>query len=215
MTVPGARRGQHPPNYGRKFPAEVLTAEEVGRLMDACPRRGAAGMRNRALIVVLWRGGLRTAEALALELRDVDRQAGTVVVRHGKGNRRRIVGIDPPAFAVLEQWLQVRQQLGVPRGRTVFCTITKGNLGQPLGHAYWREAIKRLGRKAGIEKRVHSHGLRHTHAVELMREGVPVLVISRQLGHSNLAITEHYLNHLHPLEVVDAMQRRAWPLPGE
>jgi len=212
ITMPGHRAGEHPANYGRKLPAEVLTAAEVGRLINACPRRGPGGIRNRALIVVLWRGGLRSAEALALELRDVDEQAGTLTVRHGKGNRRRVVGLDPPAFAVLEQWLSVRRRIGVPRGAPVFCTITAGNLGRPLGAAYWRQAITKLGHKAGIEKRVHSHGLRHTHAVELMRERVPLLVISRQLGHSSLAITQQYLDHLEPGEVVAAMQSRAWPL---
>jgi site-specific recombinase XerD len=212
VTLPGYRAGEHPPNYGLKLPAEILTAAEVGRLMDACARRTPGGVRNRALIVVLWRGGLRTAEALDLELRDVDPDAGTLTVRHGKGNRRRIVGLDPPAFAVLEQWLRVRRELGVPRGAPVFCTITSTNLGRPLGGSYWRQAIKRLGAQAGIEKRVHSHGLRHTHAVELMREGVPLLVISRQLGHSSLQITQQYLDHLEPGEVVAAMQHREWPL---
>jgi integrase len=212
VTLPGYRAGEHPANYGLKLPAEVLTAAEVGRLMAACARRGAGGLRNRALICVLWRGGLRAAEAIALELRDIDREAGTLTIRHGKGNSRRVVGLDPPAFAVLEQWLELRRKLGVPRGAVVFCTITAGNLGRPFGAAHWRETIKRLGVKAGIEKRVHSHGLRHTHAVELMREGVPLLVISRQLGHSNLAITQRYLDHLEPGEVVAAIQARDWPL---
>jgi site-specific recombinase XerD len=213
VTTPGYRKGQRPPNHGQKFPAEILTPAEVARLMDACPRRGPSGIRNRALIVVLWRGGLRTQEALDLELRDVDRDAGTLTVRHGKGNRRRVVGFDPAAFAVLEQWLQARAKLGVPRGAKVFCTITRGNIGQPLSGGYWRETIKRLGRKAGIEKRVHSHGLRHTHATELRREGVDLVVIQRQLGHSSLGVTARYLDHLAPTEVVDKMRARHWPLP--
>lgn len=211
VTMPGYRRGEHPPNYGLKFPAEILTAPEVGQLLGACARRGPSGLRNRALIVVMWRAGLRSAEALALELRDVDREAGTVTVRHGKGNKRRTVGMDPTAFAVVEQWLAVRARLGVPRGAPVFCTVSQPNVGRPLGAAYWREAIKRLGVKAGIEKRVHSHGLRHTCAVELMREGVPLLVISRQLGHSSLAVTQQYLDHLEPGELVGVMRARAWP----
>jgi site-specific recombinase XerD len=210
VTLPGYRAGEHPPNYGLTLPAEILTVAEVGRLMDACARRGPGGIRNRALIVLLWRGGLRSAEALALELRDVDRDAGTLTIRHGKGNRRRVVGLDPPAFAVLEQWLAVRSSLGVPRGAPVFCTITAGNRGRPLSASYWRQAITKLGVKAGIEKRVHSHGLRHTHAVELMREGVPLLVISRQLGHSSLSITQRYVDHLEPGEVVATMQARRW-----
>lgn len=214
VTLPGHNAGQHPPNYGRTFPAEVLSAAEIRRLIAACGR-GRGGMRNRALIVVLWRGGLRCQEALDLELRDVDRDAGTVTIRHGKGNRRRVVGLDPPAFAVLEQWLEHRTGLGVPRGSKVFCTITRPNVGDPMSGSYWREAIKRLGVRAGIEKRVHSHGLRHTLAVELMREGVPLLVIQRQLGHSSLQITERYVNHLEPGELIDVMRARTWPLHDE
>lgn len=212
VTQPGYNAGQRPPNYGLKFPAEVLTPDEIGRLIAACPRRGPSGLRNRALIVLLWRGGLRCQEALDLELRDVDQSAGTITVRHGKGNRRRVVGLDPPAFAVLELWLVARGELGVPRGSKVFCTITAGNIGRPMGAGYWREAIKKLGVKAGIEKRVHSHGLRHTHATELMREGTSLLVISRQLGHSSLGITQRYVDHLEPAEVVQTMQHREWPL---
>jgi integrase len=214
VTLPGHNAGQKPPNYGRTFPPEVLTAREIERLMTACGR-GPGGLRNRALIVVLWRSGLRCQEALDLELRDVDREAGTLTVRHGKGNRRRVVGLDPPAFAVLEQWLDARGDLGVPRGSKIFCTITRPNIGSPLSGSYWREAIKKLGLRAGIEKRVHSHGLRHTLAAELMREKVPILHISRQLGHSNLAITQRYVDHLEPGEVIQAMQARAWPLAHE
>ena len=211
VTLPGHNAGQHPPNYGRSYPAEVLTAAEIRRLIAAAGR-GPGGLRNRALIVVLWRAGLRCAEALALELRDIDRDAGTLTVRHGKGNRRRVVGLDPPAFAVLEQWLDARGVLGVPRGSKVFCTITQPNIGLPMSGSYWREAIKRLGARAGIEKRVHSHGLRHTLAVEMLREGIPLLVIQRQLGHSSLRTTERYVNHLEPGELVAAMQARTWPL---
>lgn len=211
ITLPGYRAGEHPANYGLKYPAEILTPAEIGRLMQACARRGPSGVRNRALIVVLWRGGLRAGEALELELRDVDAAAGTLTIRHGKGNRRRVVGLDPPAFVVLEHWIEVRRKLGVPRGAKVFCSITAPNIGRPLSGSYWREAIKKLGVKAGIEKRVHSHGLRHTHAVELMREGVPGLIISRQLGHSSLRVTQHYMDHLEPGEVVEVMQGRQWP----
>ncbi len=212
VTLPGRKAGKRPPNFGQKYPAEILTSAEIERLMSACARRGPSGLRHRALIVVQWRGGLRCAEALGLELRDVDAAAGTLLLRHGKGNRRRVVGLDPPAFAVLEQWLDARSKLGVPRGAKVFCTVTAGNIGSPLGAAQWRDTIKQLGRKAGIEKRVHSHGLRHTHAVELMREGVPLLVISRQLGHASLQTTQGYLDHLEPGEVVARMQAREWPL---
>lgn len=215
MMDPELRRGRPAPNAGQKFPAEVLSPGEVRRLLAACGR-GRAGRRNQALIVVLWRGGLRIAEALALEPRDVDREAGTLTVRHGKGNRRRVVGLDPGAMAVLERWLETRAELlqaaELPvRTGAVFCTITTGNVGAPVQAPYFREALKALAWKAGIAKRVHPHGLRHTHAVELMREGVPVPIIQRQLGHADLATTARYLDHLSPAEVIARMQRRELP----
>lgn len=211
MMDPALRRGQRPPNYGRRFPAEVLTSDEVGRLIAACPRRGPSGLRDRALIVVMWRAGLRIAEALALELRDVDLQAGTLTVRHGKGNRRRVVGIDPTAQAVLERWLDARSRLGVPRGARVFCTVSAPRPGRPYQSPQARIMLKRRAGRAGIDKRVHPHGLRHTFAVELLREGLDVKMIQMQLGHNDLRTTDRYLSHLMPLELVEAMQRRDWP----
>ncbi len=84
--------------------------------------------------------------------------------------------------------------------------------GSPIKSAYVRVLLPRLARKAGIEKRVHAHALRHTHAAELMREGVPLNLIQRQLGHRSVATTSRYLDHLQPQEVVDAMQKRDWSL---
>lgn len=215
MMDSALRRGRRPPNYGRRFPAEVLTSDECRRLLAACSRRGAAGLRNRAMIVLMWRCGLRIAETIALELRDLDAGAGTITVRHGKGDQRRVVGIDAQALAVVEQWLQRRSRLpGLPRRAPLFCTITTGNVGHPVGAPYLREALKRLAWRAGIQKRVHPHGLRHTHAVELLREGVPVTMIQRQLGHSSLETTARYLDHLMPQEVVDRVRLRTWDPPA-
>ena len=211
VTLPGHKQGEHPPNYGKSYPAEVLTPAEVGRLMRACGK-GPGGVRNRALIVVMWRCGLRCAEALNLELRDVDRDAGTIAVRHGKGDKRRIVPMDAPPFEVLERWLDVRRELGVPRGSKVFCSITRPGVGQPMSASYWRAAIKKLGVRAGLEKRVHSHGLRHTCAAEMHREGVPVGIIQQLLGHSDLKMTAWYVNHLEPAELIRAVHHRPWPL---
>jgi integrase len=76
--------------------------------------------------------------------------------------------------------------------------------GPVCSDCYW------LARKAGIEKRVHPHGLRHTHAYELMMEGVPVPIIQQQLGHSSLATTDRYVGHLAPIDLIARMQEREW-----
>ncbi len=88
----------------------------------------------------------------------------------------------------------------------MFCTLQ----GKTLQTRYVRTLLPRLARKAGIAKRVHAHGLRHTHAAELAAEGVPPNQIQRQLGHASLATTSRYLDHIAPQDLVDAMRRREW-----
>ena len=79
-----------------------------------------------------------------------------------------------------------------------------------LDQAYIRRWLKRIGRKAGIEKRIHAHGLRHTFAFEMANEGQPIHVIQQALGHANAAITSLYINHLAPIDVIDVMKSREW-----
>jgi integrase/recombinase XerD len=88
MTLPNA------PQVRRTLPAEVYSEDEVQRLVKACSQ-GKTGVRNRALITVLYRAGLRISEALDLLPKDLDPDAGTVRVLHGKGNKARTVGMDP------------------------------------------------------------------------------------------------------------------------
>lgn len=207
--------GMKPPNAGKTFPAEVLTPGEVLRLVDACSRRGPTGLRNRAMLVAMWRGGLRVAETLALLPKDVDFERGTIAVLRGKGNKRRTIGIDGQALAVIETWAKRRREIvGLSRSAPLFCTITSDAYGPPgrsVNTAYVRDLLKRLGRNAGIEKRVHPHGLRHTHAYELAMEGTPLNLIQAQLGHSSLATTDRYVRHIAPVALVRALQARTWP----
>jgi site-specific recombinase XerD len=186
-------------------------------VLAAASPRSASGVRNRALVAVLYRGGLRLAEALALRVADVDLEAGAVRVLHGKGAKARTVGLDPGGCALVERWLERRKRLGIGRPSPLFCTITSGErqgqilrAGQPLDPRYVRAALRRLAERAGVDKRVHPHGLRHTHAAELAAEGVPSTVIRDQLGHSNLSTTDRYLRHVASQEVLRAMRRREW-----
>ena len=123
----------------------------------------------------------------------------------GKGGRARTVGLDPEASAVVWQWISKRKELGLKASQPLFCTLK----GDPIDTSYYRHLFKRLAAKAGLDKRVHPHGLRHSGAVHLLDEGKDVVVISRQLGHSNLGTTNTYLNHLKPADVIEAMKDRA------
>ena len=193
----------------RRFPPEILTNDEVRRLLDACSR-GPTGVRNRALIAILYRVGLRINEALDLFPKDIDLEIGAIRVLHGKGDRARTVGIDPAAGVTVDGWLVVRSKLGVDRTDPVFCT----HAGARMGDSYVRVLLPRLARRAGIEKRVHAHGLRHTHAAQLRAEGIDIGIISKQLGHRSIATTARYLDHIAPQQVIETIRRRAWQLSG-
>jgi site-specific recombinase XerD len=196
-----------PANKGRKLPPELLTAEEVRALLAACSPKAPTGIRNRALVAVLYRAGLRLDEALALRPGDVDAAAGVVRVgAHGGAAHDRMAGIDAAALAIVAEWLEVRASLGVGAEAPLFCTLSGG----PVHPAYVRQLLPRLAAKAGLGKRVHAQGLRHTHAAELAAEGLPAELIQAQLGHESLASTDRYLRRIPPADRIGALQRRQW-----
>ena len=197
----------------RTYRPEVYTPEELDRLLKVCSRRAPTGIRNRALIVVGYRAGLRISEALDLRPHDLDLDGGHIHVRHGKGpktrgGKARKVGLDAQACEIVQRWVDVRAKLeGMKRSSPLFCTLQGGRIKE----AYIRAMLPRLRKRADIEKRLHFHGLRHTYAWELCKEGVPVASIQKLLGHSSLESTAVYLSHLAPHDLIAvAHQRPAW-----
>ena len=190
---------------------DVLTTDEIGELLATCNTRSPSGARDHALLTLLWRTGLRISEALALKVKDLDCNTGLVRVHHGKGDKARVAGLDQVALRSLERWLAKRKALGLNGRQPVFCTISDGKTlkkGSKLNDANCRQMLARRVTRTEIEKRVHLHGFRHAHAMELMQEGVPVPLISRVLGHSSLAVTDHYLRGLHDQDVIDLHRGR-------
>lgn len=195
-----------PANAGRKYPAEPLTADEVQALMGAITGRGPIAVRNRALVSCLWGSGLRVSEALDLRSRDI--VPGGLRVRHGKGDQDRVVGLHPEAAAHLATWLEVRKGMGLNGRQPVFCSIATGRTrkpGDPIDPSYVRRLLPKLAVKAGIDKRVHAHGLRHTHATLLLDKRAPLRVIQDQLGHGSALTTETYLGKIAPAARLDAL----------
>jgi integrase len=111
----------------------------------------------------------------------------------------------------LARWLDVRKELGISPRATLFCTLG----GTPLSADYVRGLLHRLAAVAGITKPVHPHGWRHTFAVELERAGMPVSVISKLLGHSSVAVTARYLEHLTNSAAVTALAAAELPMAGQ
>jgi site-specific recombinase XerD len=207
-TMPGYHAGRPPRNKGRLYPADPPTVEEIVAVMrEASDDRH--GDRLRGLIVVLWRGGLRVAEALALGERDLDPRRGSLLVRNGKGGRRREIGMDAWGWEQLRPWLAARVEL--PIG-PLFCVMDGPTRGRPWSSANVRVEFRRLGAQAGIRRRFAPHQLRHAHAVELAREGVALNVIQRQLGHANLGTTSIYLQGIDTEEIIATVHARRAPM---
>jgi site-specific recombinase XerD len=191
----------------RSRPIETLPEEQVITLIKAASGRSPSGVRNRALIAVLYYAGLRIGEALALRVRDVDLERGQVEVLRGKGARQRVAALLPAGVPYVERWLRLRGDLDVGPRAPLFCTISRGRNplvargmapGRPLSRPYAHTTLQRLAARVGIEGRVHPHGLRHSHARLLAERGAMMPDVRDQLGHASLATTSRYLDSFAP-----------------
>jgi len=167
------------------------------------------GHRLSALIVVLWRAGLRIHEALSLTETDLDGRRGSILVRHGKNDRRREVGMDAWGWSAIEPWLADR--VGLPVG-PLFCVIDGPTRGRAWSDSAARVELRHLALNAGVRRRFAPHQLRHAHAVELMHEGIPLPLIQRQLGHSHLSTTGTYLEGINNQEIISTVHARRPPM---
>jgi integrase len=217
-TMPGYRKGEAPVTKGRRYPPDPVTAEDVDAMLKhldkpTCKYENRNGelsrLRLRALIALLWRSGLRIAEALDLELRDLNRDDLCLTVRHGKGDKRRISAMDEWGWNELNRWLVARAAL--PSG-PVFCVLSGVTAGRSWSGADVRRQLHRTAQAAGVKRRVAPHQFRHAHAVDLWRDGIDVFVVQRQLGHARLDVTAHYLSGVAPVELLEPIGRRRAPL---
>lgn len=207
-AMPGFHAGRSPRNKGLRYPADPPKVEEIIAVMRAAGD-GAHGRRLRGLIAILWRAGLRIQEALALAEADLDHRRGSLLVRRGKGGRRREVGMDAWGWQELQPWLESRLELPVG---PLFCIINGRTSGAHWAPAAARAQLRRTAVAAGVRRRFAPHQLRHAHAVEMAREGVPLIVIQRQLGHSNLGITSVYLQGIDNAEIIETVHARHAPM---
>ena len=188
----------------RETELRVPSADQVEALLRSFTRAPTA-IRNRALVAVMWRCGLRVSEALALTPGDLDRARGRLCVRNGKGGRQRTVGLDAGAVALVDDWLALRPDAG--RRAPLFVTLD----GEPVSASYVRSMLIRKSRKLGLPQ-LHPHALRHSFAVDLHRAGESVATIQKALGHRNLNTTAIYLASLGEDEAAEAVAGRSWSL---
>jgi integrase len=207
-ATPGHWAGCAPPNKGLRYPADPPTVEEIILVMREAGD-GPYADRIRALIAILWRAGLRISEALALTESDLDPKTGSVLVRVGKGGKRRTVGMDDWAWEHVGRWTEHRIQLPVG---PLFCNLAGPTRGRAWSATAARGELRRLAVQAGVRRRFAPHQLRHAHAIEMAHEGIPLPIIQRQLGHAHLGITSIYLQGIDTREIVDTVHHRRPPV---
>ena len=179
-----------------------LSADEAHALLATSSEHTTTGLRNRALVVLLWRVGLRPGEALTVRAADVDGETGVITLPS------RQAGIDRLAARVIAAWAHRRTELGLNSDGPFISTLA----GNPLSQAYVRELLPRLAERAGLTVRVHAMGLRYACAAEMGQEGLLTEVIQAQLGVEPQSAIGRYLPRADLAEMVRAMQAR--PIPA-
>lgn len=189
------------PRLGRRLPS-FLPKDEATQLLDAGPAAGPAGLRDRALVELLYASGLRVAECCGLDVEDLDEGRRTVRVV-GKGDKERVVPVGEAALEALAAYLAMR---GRARG-----ALFRNARGGRLTTRSALRIVKGLARRAGLGQRVTPHTLRHSFATHMLGEGADLRLIQELLGHSRLSTTQRY-THVSPehlMRVYDAAHPRA------
>ncbi|PID49683.1 MAG: site-specific tyrosine recombinase XerD [Proteobacteria bacterium] len=177
------------PRQGRILP-DALTEQDVDLLLVAPDTESALGLRDRAMLEVLYATGLRVSELVGLSLSQTHLPQGVVRVR-GKGSRDRLVPLGENAVDWVQRYLQqARPELMEAKGVAEQVFVTARGAGMTR-QAFWY-LIKRYARQAGISKHLSPHSLRHAFATHLLNHGADLRVVQMLLGHSDLSTTQIY-----------------------
>lgn len=187
------------PKKQKKLPT-FLTVDEMFMLLDADFSDDASGLRNKAILELLYSSGIRVSELHHLNLDDLDLSESLVRVV-GKGGKERIVPIGSKTVEALEKYLPQRGCLK-PKGDYVFIN----RLGGRLTQRSIARVVKKYSLLAGINKNVHPHALRHSFATHMLGNGAELRAIQELLGHSNLSTTQNYL-HLTVEKLMDVYDK--------
>lgn len=177
------------PRQVRSLPKVILTLEQIEDLMRQPDLDGLTGVRDRAILEVLYASGLRRSEVVRLQLPELDLNSGILTVRCGKGRKDRRVPLGERAGAWLNRYLiEVRPKLMVKFSEwTVFLT----DYGEPYEKNRLSDLVKRYLQRAGVEQG-SCHALRHACATHMLENGADIRFIQVLLGHSQLSTTEIY-----------------------
>ncbi|MEZ4825863.1 MAG: site-specific tyrosine recombinase XerD [Bacteroidia bacterium] len=179
------------PRLGRKLP-QVLSVPELEKLFSAIDLTTDSGIRNRAMLEVLYSSGLRVSELTGLELSRVYFDEGFLRIM-GKGSKERLVPVGQPALVFLKQYLsEVRLKGKIGRGHEDFVFLN--SRGTQLSRISVFKVIKDLAQSAGIKKSISPHTFRHSFATHLIEGGADLRAVQEMLGHESITTTEIYLH---------------------
>ncbi|MCB1748183.1 MAG: site-specific tyrosine recombinase XerD [Gammaproteobacteria bacterium] len=187
LGVDPSLRLESPP-LGRSLP-KSLGERDVERLLDAPAPDEPLGLRDRAMLEVLYATGLRVSELVALEITQVNLRQGVVRVT-GKGNKERLVPLGEEALACLQRYL-VEARTELCRGAETSVLFPTRRGGAMTRQAFWH-LIRRYARRAGITASLSPHTLRHAFATHLLNHGADLRVVQMLLGHSSVSTTQIY-----------------------
>lgn len=201
----------------KKLP-DFLSEEELATLLAQPNPQTQTGTRNRAILEVMARAGLRLGEVVSLRPGDINWVDGEIKVVNGKGAKSRVVPVHPDTVDLLRRWDEKRPK----HSRYFFCTISKDAEGKRLFERYIDQMVKRYADRAGIQEvddrngkpryKVHPHTLRHSFATHLLRHGLTLADVRDILGHESLSTTSIYL-HSDPVDLRKKIQ--SLPSPGQ
>ena len=177
------------PKIGMKLP-EVLSVEEIDRLIASIDLSKREGQRNRAIIETLYSCGLRVSEACNLKLSDLYLNEGFIKVE-GKGSKQRLVPISERAIAEIMDYMTDRAEIAIKPGHEDYLFVST-HFKKRLSRITMFHIIKVLAEEAGIKKTISPHTFRHSFATHLLEGGANLRVIQSMLGHEDIGTTEIY-----------------------
>lgn len=167
----------------KRTPEPLNSYEQLSLLRQPNPR-APTGLRNLCIISLMLKTGMRVSEVINLRCSDLDWEKGRISIRESGAARERTLMLDQADLMLLKNWLDIR-----PAKSDIFFTTLDGS---GLKDRYLREMIKRLARKAGINKDVYPHLLRYTFAVDFIRETKDIKLLQEAMGHREASATQIY-----------------------
>ncbi len=185
----------------------ALEAHEVEKILALPNTRCNTGLRNRAILEVMYRAGLRVSEVANLKPGHIRWKEKIIEIHNGKGGRDRNVPVRSETIAWLQAWKQAK-----PKSRYFFCTFKRTQ----LTTRYIQMLVKRLAHKAGLERveMITPHCLRHTYATELLDQGFTIREVQMLLGHSSVQTTQIY-THVRPADIAAKIQAQDKTQPDD